>query len=116
MALVVGASIVRFVAVRSGQVLKLTAQDACALVPLLGHPQQMALDSRPVRFLLPLGVDVYNTEGCWRNGHFFTPVGVFQKHLLSLRESKGQRPGFHLFWAPRGGGVWENRLSAISAF
>lgn len=98
--LVVGAGPVgltaALVAVRTGRVLKLTVQDARARGPLLGRPQQIALDPRSVRFLRPLGVDFDNVEGCWRNGHFFTRVGVFQEHLLSLLERKGQRPGFRL--------------------
>ncbi|XP_070118184.1 uncharacterized protein [Equus caballus] len=98
--LVVGAGPVgltaALVAVRSGRVLKLTVLDACARGPLLGRTQQIALDPRSVRFLQTLGVDFDNMEGCWRNGHFFTRVGVFQEHLLSLLERKGQRPGFRL--------------------
>ncbi|XP_070356653.1 uncharacterized protein [Equus asinus] len=98
--LVVGAGPVgltaALVAVRSSRVLKLTVLDACARGPLLGRPQQIALDPRSVRFLQPLGVDFDNMEGCWRNGQFFTRVGVFQEHLLSLLERKGQLPGFRL--------------------
>lgn len=96
MVLVVGAGLLRFVAVRAGQVLKLTMQDACSLGPALGHPQQIVLDFWPVCFLLTLGVGFYHTEGCRCIGHFFTLVGFFQGHLLSLLESKGQRPGFCL--------------------
>ncbi|KAM6429958.1 uncharacterized protein PHA67_002127 [Liasis olivaceus] len=89
-ALVVGAGPVgltaALVAVRSGKVLKLTLLDARPRAALLCRPQQIALDPRSVRFLLSLGVDFDNLEGCWDKEHFFTKVGVFQEHLLSVLE------------------------------
>ncbi|XP_028814536.1 uncharacterized protein LOC114767141 [Denticeps clupeoides] len=86
------------VAVRSGKVLKLTVLDERYRTALLCRPQQIALDPRSVRFLLRLGVDFDNMEGCWRGEHFFTKVGVFQEHLLSILEQKRQKVeiGVHL--------------------
>lgn len=79
------------VAVRSGKVLKLTVLDERCRSALLCRPQQIALDPRSVSFLLGLGVDFDNMEGCWHNEHFFTRIGVFQEHLLSLLEQKKQK-------------------------
>nr|XP_055047841.1 uncharacterized protein si:dkey-234i14.6 [Misgurnus anguillicaudatus] len=79
------------VAVRSGKVLKLTVLDERYRSALLCRPQQIALDPRSVRFLLDLGVDFDNMEGCWHNEHFFTKIGVFQEYLLSILEQKKQR-------------------------
>ncbi|RVE71957.1 hypothetical protein OJAV_G00057010 [Oryzias javanicus] len=79
------------VAVRSGKVLKLTVLDERYRSALLCRPQQIALDPRSVKFLLGLGVDFDNMEGCWNNGHFFTRIGVFQEYLLSILEQKKQR-------------------------
>ncbi|KAJ1082579.1 hypothetical protein NDU88_002744 [Pleurodeles waltl] len=78
------------VAVRSHKVLKLTVMDSRARAALLCRPQQIALDPRSVQFLLPLGVDFDNIEGCWHNDHFYTKIGVFQEHLLSILEQKKQ--------------------------
>ncbi|XP_039619291.1 uncharacterized protein si:dkey-234i14.6 [Polypterus senegalus] len=79
------------VAVRSGKVLKLTLLDERNRTALLCRPQQIALDPRSVKFLLRLGVDFDNMEGCWHNDHFFTKIGVFQEHLLSILEQKKRR-------------------------
>ncbi|TSK28096.1 hypothetical protein Baya_2283 [Bagarius yarrelli] len=79
------------VAVRSGKVLKLTLLDERTRSALLCRPQQIALDPRSVRFLLSLGVDFDNMEGCWHNDHFFTRIGVFQEYLLSVLEQKKQK-------------------------
>ncbi|KAB5571454.1 hypothetical protein PHYPO_G00225140 [Pangasianodon hypophthalmus] len=79
------------VAVRSGKVLKLTVLDERTRSALLCRPQQIALDPRSVRFLLSLGVDFDNMEGCWHNEHFFTRIGVFQEYLLSVLEQKKQK-------------------------
>ncbi|XP_012677696.1 uncharacterized protein si:dkey-234i14.6 [Clupea harengus] len=79
------------VAVRSGKVLKLTVLDERYRTALLCRPQQIALDPRSVRFLLGLGVDFDNMEGCWHNDHFFTKIGVFQEYLLSILEQKKQK-------------------------
>lgn len=79
------------VAVRSGKVLKLTVLDERCRSALLCRPQQIALDPRSVNFLLGLGVDFDNMEGCWHNEHFFTRIGVFQEYLLSILEQKKQR-------------------------
>lgn len=79
------------VAVRSGKVLKLTVLDERCRSALLSRPQQIALDPRSVNFLLGLGVDFDNMEGCWHNEHFFTRIGVFQEYLLSILEKKKQR-------------------------
>ncbi|XP_051546334.1 uncharacterized protein si:dkey-234i14.6 [Myxocyprinus asiaticus] len=79
------------VAVRSGKVLKLTVLDERYRSALLCRPQQIALDPRSVRFLLDLGVDFDNMEGCWHNEHFFTKIGVFQEYLLSILEQKKQK-------------------------
>uniref|UniRef100_A0A3B4AVN1 Uncharacterized protein n=1 Tax=Periophthalmus magnuspinnatus TaxID=409849 RepID=A0A3B4AVN1_9GOBI len=76
------------VAVRSGKVLKLTVLDERYRSSLLCRPQQIALDPRSVRFLLGLGVDFDNMEGCWHNEHFFTRIGVFQEYLLSILEQR----------------------------
>lgn len=76
------------VAVRSGKVLKLTVLDERYRTNLLCRPQQIALDPRSVKFLLGLGVDFDNMEGCWHNEHFFTRIGVFQEYLLSILEQK----------------------------
>lgn len=76
------------VAVRSGKVLKLTVVDERYRTALLCRPQQIALDPRSVKFLLRLGVDFDNMEGCWHNEHFFTRIGVFQEYLLSILEQK----------------------------
>ncbi|XP_069594946.1 uncharacterized protein [Ranitomeya imitator] len=77
-------------AVRSGKVLKLTILDERSRTSLLCRPQQIDLDPRSVRFLLALGVDFDNIEGCWHNDHFFTKIGVFQEHLLSILEQRKQ--------------------------
>lgn len=79
------------VAVRSGKVLKLTVLDERCRSALLSRPQQIALDPRSVNFLLGLGVDFDNMEGCWHNEHFFTRIGVFQEYLLSILEKKKQK-------------------------
>ncbi|KAM9572336.1 uncharacterized protein ACWYII_004243 isoform 1-T3 [Salvelinus alpinus] len=79
------------VAVRSGKVLKLTLLDERYRTALLCRPQQIALDPRSVEFLLELGVDFDNMEGCWHNEHFFTKIGVFQEYLLSILEQKRQK-------------------------
>lgn len=79
------------VAVRSGKVLKLTVLDERCRSALLCRPQQIALDPRSVNFLLGLGVDFDNMEGCWHNEHFFTRIGVFQEYLLSILEQKKQK-------------------------
>ncbi|XP_026991974.1 uncharacterized protein si:dkey-234i14.6 isoform X2 [Tachysurus fulvidraco] len=79
------------VAVRSGKVLKLTVLDERTRSALLCRPQQIALDPCSVRFLLTLGVDFDNMEGCWHNEHFFTRIGVFQEYLLSVLEQKKQK-------------------------
>ncbi|XP_040266245.1 uncharacterized protein LOC120980927 isoform X2 [Bufo bufo] len=92
--LVVGAGPVgltaALVAVRSGKVLHLTILDERSRTSLLCRPQQIALDPRSVGFLLALGVDFDNMEGCWHNEHFFTKIGVFQEHLLSILEQRKQ--------------------------
>ncbi|XP_053550780.1 uncharacterized protein LOC128642125 [Bombina bombina] len=92
--LVVGAGPVgltgALVAVRSRKVLNLTILDERSRAALLCRPQQIALDPRSVKFLLDLGVDFDNIEGCWRNDHFFTKIGVFQEHLLSILEQRKQ--------------------------
>eukprot|EP00079_Xenopus_tropicalis_P034960 XP_017948731.1 PREDICTED: uncharacterized protein LOC101733232 [Xenopus tropicalis] len=92
--LVVGAGPVgltaALVAVRSGKVLNLTVLDERSRAVLLCRPQQIALDPRSVKFLLGLGVDFDNIEGCWHNDHFFTKIGVFQEHLLSILEQRKQ--------------------------
>lgn len=79
------------VAVRSGKVLKLTVLDERYRTALLCRPQQIALDRRSVKFLLGLGVDFDNMEGCWHNEHFFTRIGVFQEYLLSILEQMKQK-------------------------
>lgn len=79
------------VAVRSGKVLKLTVLDERYRTALLCRPQQIALDPRSVKFLLGLGVDFDNMEGCWHNEHFFTRMGVFQEYLLSILEQKKRK-------------------------
>ncbi|XP_026569949.1 uncharacterized protein LOC113445143 [Pseudonaja textilis] len=88
--LVVGAGPVgltaALVAVHSGKVLKLTLLDMCPRATLLCRSQQIALDPHSVRFLLGLGVDFGNLEGCWDKGHFFTKLGIFQEQLLSILE------------------------------
>ncbi|XP_078527472.1 uncharacterized protein LOC144799793 isoform X3 [Lissotriton helveticus] len=84
------------VAVRSHKVLKLTVMDSRARAALLCRPQQIALDPRSVQFLLPLGVDFDNIEGCWHNDHFYTKIGVFQEHLLSILEKKKQIMDIHI--------------------
>ncbi|XP_077165975.1 uncharacterized protein LOC143823486 [Paroedura picta] len=88
--LVVGAGPVgltaALVAVRSGKVLKLRLLDERSRAALLARPQQIALEPRSVRFLLGLGVDFDNLEGCWDQERFFTRIGVFQEHLLSILE------------------------------
>lgn len=78
------------VAVRTGKVLTLTVLDERYRAALLCRPQQIALDPRSVEFLLGLGVDFDNMEGCWHNEHFFTRIGVFQEYLLSILEQKKQ--------------------------
>ncbi|XP_053304450.1 uncharacterized protein LOC128466984 [Spea bombifrons] len=92
--LVVGAGPVgltaALVAVRSGKVLNLTILDERTRAALLCRPQQIALNPRSVKFLLALGVDFDNIEGCWHNDHFFTKIGVFQEHLLSILEQRKQ--------------------------
>ncbi|XP_063801463.1 uncharacterized protein LOC134969438 isoform X5 [Pseudophryne corroboree] len=92
--LVVGAGPVglaaALVAVRSGKVLNLTVLDERSRTALLCRPQQIALDPRSVKFLLALGVDFDNIEGCWHNDHFFTKIGVFHEHLLSILEQRKQ--------------------------
>nr|XP_035926022.1 uncharacterized protein LOC118521529 [Halichoerus grypus] len=77
-------------------VLVLTVQDARGGARCWRARSRLRWTPAAIRFLRPLGVDFDNVEGCWRNGHFFTRVGVFQEHLLSLLEKKGQRPGFCL--------------------
>lgn len=93
--LVVGAGPVgltaALVAVRSGKVLKLTLLDERSRAALLCRPQQIALEPRSVRFLLGLGVDFDNMEGCWDKERFFTKIGVFQEHLLSILERHKRR-------------------------
>uniref|UniRef100_A0ACB8E9Q1 Uncharacterized protein n=1 Tax=Sphaerodactylus townsendi TaxID=933632 RepID=A0ACB8E9Q1_9SAUR len=93
--LVVGAGPVgltaALVAVRSGKVLKLTILDQHGRAALHGRPQQIALEPRSVRFLLGLGVDFDNMEGCWDKERFFTRIGVFQEHLLSILEQHKRR-------------------------
>nr|XP_033798387.1 uncharacterized protein LOC117359538 [Geotrypetes seraphini] len=79
------------VAVRSGKVLNLTLLDERSRAALLGRPQQIALDPRSVCFLLALGVDFDNMEGCWHNEHFFTKMAVFQEHLLSILEQNKRK-------------------------
>lgn len=79
------------VAVRSGKVLKLTVLDERYRAALLCRPQQIALDPRSVKFLLGLGVDFDNMEGCWHDEHFFTRIGVFQEYLLSILEQMKQK-------------------------
>ncbi|XP_077452916.1 uncharacterized protein LOC144071566 [Stigmatopora argus] len=79
------------VAVRSGKVLKLTVLDERNRGALLCRPQQIALDPRSVDFLLGLGVDFDNMEGCWHDDHFFTRIGVFQEYLLSILEQKKKK-------------------------
>lgn len=79
------------VAVRSGKVVKLTVLEERYRTALLCRPQQIALDPRSVKFLLGLGVDFDNMEGCWHNEHFFTRIGVFQEYLLSILEQKKQK-------------------------
>lgn len=79
------------VAVRSGKVLNLTVLDERYRTALLCRPQQIALDPRSVKFLLGLGVDFDNMEGCWHNEHFFTRIGVFQEYLLSILEQMKQK-------------------------
>ncbi|CAL1592144.1 unnamed protein product [Knipowitschia caucasica] len=76
------------VAVRSGKVQRLTVMDERVRSALLCRPQQIALDPRSVKFLLRLGVDFDNMEGCWRGEHFFTRIGVFQEYLLSILEQR----------------------------
>ncbi|MEE6499863.1 hypothetical protein FKM82_003617 [Ascaphus truei] len=92
--LVVGAGPVgltaALVALRSGKVLNLTVLDERSRAALLCRPQQIALDPQSVKFLLVLGVDFDNIEGCWHNDHFFTKIGVFQEHLLSIVEQRKQ--------------------------
>ncbi|XP_051884532.1 uncharacterized protein si:dkey-234i14.6 isoform X2 [Pristis pectinata] len=78
------------IAARSGKVQRLVLLEERCRTALLARPQQIALDSRSVRFLLGLGVDFDNMEGCWHNEHFFTKVGVFQEYLLSLLEKRKQ--------------------------
>lgn len=78
------------IAARSGKVQRLVLLEERCRTALLARPQQIALDSRSVRFLLGLGVDFDNVEGCWHNEHFFTKVGVFQEYLLSLLEKRKQ--------------------------
>ncbi|TRY85820.1 hypothetical protein DNTS_011865 [Danionella cerebrum] len=93
--LVVGAGPVGLVAalaaLRSGRTRHLQLLEARGRASLLRRPQQVALDPRSVRFLRALGVDFDNMEGCWRERRFFTRLGVFQEHLLSLleRERRG---------------------------
>ncbi|XP_061450645.1 uncharacterized protein LOC133369388 [Rhineura floridana] len=98
--LVVGAGPVgltaALVAVRSGKVLKLTLLDERSRAALLCRAQQIALDPRSVRFLLGLGVDFDNMEGCWEQEHFFTKIGVFQEHLLSILEQHKRRLAVHI--------------------
>ncbi|XP_072451963.1 uncharacterized protein [Chiloscyllium punctatum] len=78
------------IAARSGKVQRLVLLEERGRTALLARPQQIALDPGSVRFLLGLGVDFDNMEGCWHNEHFFTKVGVFQEYLLSLLEKKKQ--------------------------
>lgn len=98
--LVVGAGPVgltaALVAVRSRKVLKLTLLDERTRAALLCRPQQIALDPRSVNFLLGLGVDFDNMEGCWDKEHFFTKIGVFQEHLLSILEQHKRQLGIHI--------------------
>ncbi|XP_067905186.1 uncharacterized protein si:dkey-234i14.6 isoform X1 [Heterodontus francisci] len=76
------------IAARSRKVQRLVLLEERCRTALLARPQQIALDPSSVRFLLGLGVDFDNMEGCWHNEHFFTKVGVFQEYVLSLLEKK----------------------------
>ncbi|XP_078400762.1 uncharacterized protein LOC144682218 isoform X3 [Cetorhinus maximus] len=78
------------IAARSGKVQRLVLLEERSRTALLARPQQIALDPGSVRFLLGLGVDFDNMEGCWHNEHFFTKVGVFQEYVLSLLEKRKQ--------------------------
>lgn len=99
------------VAVRSGKVLKLTLLDERCRAALLCRPQQIALQPRSVRFLLALGVDFDNMEGCWDNEHFFTRIGVFQEHLLSILEQQKHRQGIRILLGTKA----SPRLAAVRA-
>uniref|UniRef100_UPI00398F35C4 uncharacterized protein n=1 Tax=Pristiophorus japonicus TaxID=55135 RepID=UPI00398F35C4 len=79
------------IAARSRKVQRLVLVEERSRTALLARPQQIALDPSSVRFLLQLGVDFDNMEGCWQNEHFFTKVGVFQEYLLSMLEQKRQQ-------------------------
>ncbi|KAJ6666061.1 hypothetical protein lerEdw1_000965 [Lerista edwardsae] len=98
--LVVGAGPVgltaALVAVRSRKVLNLTLLDERTRAALLCRPQQIALDPRSVNFLLGLGVDFDNMEGCWDKEHFFTKIGIFQEHLLSILDQHKQQLGIRI--------------------
>lgn len=103
------------VAVRTGQVLKLTVQETCSRL-LLRCSQQILLEPCKIIFLrLPLGANFSNTKGNCHNGHFFTWIGVFQDHQFSLLERKGQQPAFLLRSQDEEGSPWENSLSPVSA-
>ncbi|TFK08908.1 transmembrane protein 175 [Platysternon megacephalum] len=99
------------VAVRSGKVLKLTLLDERYRAALLCRPQQIALQPRSVRFLLALGVDFDNMEGCWDNEHFFTRIGVFQEHLLSILEQQKYRQEIRILLGTKA----STRLPAVRA-
>nr|XP_060644231.1 uncharacterized protein LOC132783159 [Anolis sagrei ordinatus] len=75
-------------ALRSGKVRGLTLLEERPRAALLARPQQVALQPRSLRFLRRLGLDVDNLEGCWDQERFFTRLGVFQEHLLSLLERR----------------------------
>eukprot|EP00062_Callorhinchus_milii_P005099 gi/632944226/ref/XP_007887395.1/ PREDICTED: uncharacterized protein LOC103175909 isoform X1 [Callorhinchus milii] len=84
------------VALRSSKVGRLDLLEERCRPALLARPQQIALDPRSVTFLLALGVDFDNMEGCWHNEHFFTKIGIFQEHLLSILEQKKQDMDIHI--------------------
>lgn len=111
--LVVGAGPVgltaALVAVRSRKVLNLTIVDERTRTALLCRPQQIALDPRSVTFLLTLGVDFDNIEGCWDNDHFFTKIGVFQEHLLSILEQRKQTLDIRILLGTKVS-VWHNYI------
>lgn len=111
--LVVGAGPVgltaALVAVRSRKVLNLTILDERTRTALLCRPQQIALDPRSVTFLLTLGVDFDNIEGCWDNDHFFTKIGVFQEHLLSILEQRKQTLDIRILLGTKVS-VWHNYI------
>ncbi|XP_072373935.1 uncharacterized protein [Scyliorhinus torazame] len=85
------------IAARSGKVRRLVLLEERHRTALLSRPQQIALDPGSVRFLLGLGVDFDNMEGCWHNEHFFTKIGVFQEYVLSLLEKKKQEMDLQIY-------------------